>query len=277
MDLSNIDWAALTQLGMEYLIKVALAIAIFVVGRIVIKIIHSAINRAMQAKNVEPTVARFVGSIAYYLMFAFVVIAAIGQLGVQTASVVAILGAAGLAVGLALQGTLSNFASGVMLILLRPIKVGDFVEVAGESGSVKEVAIFATTLLTGDNKTIIIANSQVMGSNITNYSTQDERRVDLTVGVSYDADLQLVKDELNAIASANDKILHDKGVTIGLVELADSSVNFVFRSWVKTADYWGVYFALNERIKERFDEVGIGIPYPQMDLHHVSKTFDDAA
>ena len=116
-----------------------------------------------------------------------------------------------------------------------------------------------------------------MGSNITNYSTQDERRVDLTVGVSYDADLQLVKDELNAIASANDKILHDKGVTIGLVELADSSVNFVFRSWVKTADYWGVYFALNERIKERFDEVGIGIPYPQMDLHHVSKTFDDAA
>lgn len=277
IDVSKIDWSAITQLGVEYGIKVALAIVIFIVGRIVISILHKLLMRTLNAKEVEPTVGKFVGSIVYYLMFAFVAIAALGQLGVQTASVVAILGAAGLAIGLAMQGTLSNFASGVMLIMLRPIKVGDFVEVAGESGVVSEVAIFATTLLTGDNKTVIIANSSVMGSNITNYSTQNERRVDLLIGVSYDADLQQVKRELQQIADANDKILHDKGITIGLSEMADSSVNFVFRSWVKTEDYWAVYFALNERVKERFDEVGIGIPFPQMDLHHVSKDFDNAA
>ncbi len=221
----------------------------------------------MDARDVDPTISKFVGSIAYYLMFAFVVIAALGQLGVQTASVVAIIGAAGLAVGFALQGTLSNFAAGVMMILLRPIKVGDFVEVAGTSGSVSEVAIFATTLLTGDNKTIIIANSAVMGGNIINYSTQPERRVDLVVGVGYGSNIQQVKDELQAIADAESRILHDKGVTIGVSELADSSVNLVFRTWVKSADYWGVYFALNERVKTRFDEVGIEIPFPQMDIH----------
>ena len=177
------------------------------------------------------------------------------------------MGAAGLAIGFALQGTLSNFAAGVMMILLRPIKVGDWVEVAGESGSVSEVAIFATTLLTGDNKTVIIANAAVMGSNIINYSTQQERRVDLVVGVGYSSNIQQVKDELQAIASAESRILHDKGVTIGVSELADSSVNLVFRSWVKSADYWGVFFDLNERIKVRFDEVGIEIPFPQMDIH----------
>ena len=275
MDFSNVDAQAMTQLAIEYGIKFTLAIVIFVVGRILIKILHGLLIRTLQAKDVEPTVSKFVGSIVYYLMFAFVVIASLGQLGVQTASVVAILGAAGLAIGLALQGTLSNFAAGVMLIILRPIKVGDYVEVADVAGNVAEVAIFATTLLTPDNKTIIIANSEVMSNTITNFSTQSERRVDLTVGVSYDADLQLVKKELAEIAAANTKILHDKGVTIGVSELADSSVNFVFRSWVARDDYWDVFFALNERVKERFDEVGIGIPFPQLDLHHVSKQFAD--
>jgi len=275
MDFSNVDAQAMTQLAIEYGIKFTLAIVIFVVGRILIKILHGLLIRTLQAKDVEPTVSKFVGSIVYYLMFAFVVIASLGQLGVQTASVVAILGAAGLAIGLALQGTLSNFAAGVMLIILRPIKVGDYVEVADVAGNVAEVAIFATTLLTPDNKTIIIANSEVMSNTITNFSTQSERRVDLTVGVSYDADLQLVKKELAEIAAANAKILHDKGVTIGVSELADSSVNFVFRSWVARDDYWDVFFALNERVKERFDEVGIGIPFPQLDLHHVSKQFAD--
>lgn len=276
MDFSNVDAQALTQLAVEYGIKFALAIVIFIVGRILIKILHRLLMRALKAKDIEPTVSKFVGSIVYYLMFAFVVIASLGQLGVQTASVVAILGAAGLAIGLALQGTLSNFAAGVMLIILRPIKVGDYVEVADVAGNVSEVAIFATTLLTPDNKTIIIANSEVMGNTITNFSTQSERRVDLTIGVSYDADLQQVKRELSEIAAANTKILHDKGVTIGVSELADSSVNFVFRSWVKRDDYWDVFFALNERVKERFDEIGIGIPFPQIDLHHVSKCFADA-
>ena len=263
----NIDMEKWTELVMVYGVKLLLALAIYIIGKWIVGLISNALQRSMDARNVDPTISKFVGSIAYYLMFAFVVIAALGQLGVQTASVVAIIGAAGLAVGFALQGTLSNFAAGVMMILLRPIKVGDFVEVAGTAGTVSEVAIFATTLLTGDNKTIIIANSAVMGDNITNYSTQPERRVDLLVGVGYGANIQQVKDELQAIADADERILKDKGVTIAVKELADSSVNLVFRVWVNSADYWGVYFDFTERIKIRFDEVGIEIPFPQMDIH----------
>ena len=274
MNLENIDVQALTQMGVEYGIKIALAIVIFIVGRIVIGIIRNGIMKAFEKRNVDPTISKFVGSIIYYLMLAFVVIAAIGQLGVQTASVIAILGAAGLAVGFALQGTLSNFAAGVMLILLRPIKVGDFVEVAGEAGVVSEVAIFATTLLTGDNKTIIIANASVMGSNITNYSTQDTRRVDLVVGVGYGSDIQKVKSILQGIADADDRILHDKGVTIEVSELADSSVNFVFRCWVQSSNYWPVYFSNTENVKLKMDEAGIEITFPQMDIHHASKSFE---
>lgn len=271
MNLENIDIQALTQMGVEYGIKIALAIVIFIVGRIVIGIIRGVIMRAFKARDVDPTISQFIGSIIYYLMFAFVIIAAIGQLGVQTASVIAILGAAGLAIGFALQGTLSNFAAGVMLIMLRPIKVGDFVEVAGEAGSVKEVAIFATTLLTGDNKTIIIANSSVMGSNITNYSTQDTRRVDLVVGVGYGSDIQQVKSVLQGIADSEERIIKDKGVTIEVSELADCSVNFVFRCWVKSSDYWPVYFSNTEQVKIKMDEAGIEIPFPQLDIHHPDK------
>lgn len=255
------------DLAVVYGIKIALALAIYIVGKWLVGVISNAMQKAMTARNVDPTIGKFVGSIAYYLMFAFVVIAALGQLGVQTASVVAIMGAAGLAIGFALQGTLSNFAAGVMMILLRPVKVGDFVEVAGASGVIAEVAIFATTLHTPDNKTIIIANSSVMGGNIINYSTQPERRVDLVVGVAYNANIQQVKDELKALADADDRILHDKGVTIAVSELADSSVNLVFRSWVKSEDYWNVFFALTEGVKVRFDELGIEIPFPQMDIH----------
>ena len=265
--MQDINIEQVTELVIQYGIKLALALAIYIIGKWIVGIISNALQKNMNARNVDPTITKFVGSIAYYLMFAFVVIAALGQLGVQTASVVAIMGAAGLAVGFALQGTLSNFAAGVMMILLRPIKVGDFVSVAGESGTVSEVAIFATTLLTGDNKTVIISNSSVMGGNITNFSTQDTRRVDLVVGVGYGSNIEQVKNELQAIADAEGRILHDKGTTIGVSELADSSVNLVFRNWVKSADYWGVYFDLNERIKVRFDEVGIEIPFPQMDVH----------
>jgi len=179
------DIQQVIDLAVVYGIKIALALAIYIVGKWLVGVVSNAMQKAMSARDVDPTIAKFGGSIAYYLMFAFVIIAALGQLGVQTASVVAIMGAAGLAIGFALQGTLSNFAAGVMMILLRPIKVGDWVEVAGESGSVSEVAIFATTLLTGENKTVIIANAAVMGSNIINYSTQQERRVELVVWVGY--------------------------------------------------------------------------------------------
>lgn len=267
MNLEEIDVQGIVDMAIPFGIKLVTAIVIYIVGKWLVKLICGLITKAMDAKSVDPTISKFVSSIIYYLLFAFVIIAALGQLGVQTASVVAIIGAAGLAVGFALQGTLSNFAAGVMLILLRPIKVGDFVEVAGTAGVVSEVAIFATTLLTGDNKTIIIANSAVMGGNITNYSTQPERRVDLVVGVGYGSNLEQVKSELQAIADADQRILHDKGVTIAVSELADSSVNLVFRTWVKSADYWGVRFDLTEKVKVRFDEVGIEIPFPQMDVH----------
>jgi small conductance mechanosensitive channel len=267
MNISEINMQSIVDMIIPFGIKIVLALVIYIVGKWVVGIVSNFISKAMNARNVDPTISKFVGSIIYYLMLAFVILAALGQLGVETASAIAIIGAAGLAVGFALQGTLSNFAAGVMLILLRPIKVGDFVEVAGESGVVSEVAIFATTLLTGDNKTVIAANASVMGGNITNYSTQPERRVDLVVGVGYGSNIEQVKTELQAIAAADDRILHDKGTTIGVSELADSSVNLVFRNWVKSGDYWPVYFALNERIKIRFDEVGIEIPFPQMDVH----------
>ena len=259
------EW--IVALVTTYGVKIVLALAIYLIGKRLVALATDLMAKAMTSRNVAPTVGNFVKNITYYLLLALVVVAALGQLGVETASAIAILGAAGLAVGFALQGTLSNFASGVMLILLRPLKIGDFVEVAGEAGIVKELAIFATTLTTPDNKTITISNSSIFSSNITNYSTQPTRRVDLIVGVSYNADIQQVKTELLAIAADNERILKDQDVTVGVVELADSSVNFVFRPWVKSADYWGVYFDLNERIKMRFDELGIEIPYPQMDIH----------
>lgn len=267
MNTEDFDVQTLIEMAIPYGIKILLALVIYIVGKWVVGMVASFLQKTMDARNIDPTITKFVGSIAYYMMFAFVIIAALGQLGVQTASVVAIIGAAGLAVGFALQGTLSNFAAGVMMILLRPIKVGDFVEVAGEAGVVSEVAIFATTLLTGDNKTVIISNSSVMGGNITNYSTQPERRVDLVVGVGYGSDLDQVKSELKAIADAESRILHDKGVTIGVSELADSSVNLVFRTWVNSGDYWPVRFDLTEQVKKRFDAAGIEIPFPQMDVH----------
>ena len=194
-------------------------------------------------------------------------VAALGQLGIKTASFVAILGAAGLAIGFALQGSLSNFAAGVLLIIFRPFKAGDFVEAAGASGVVREVSIFTTTLTTGDNKTVIVANGSIFDSNIVNYSTQPERRIDLVVGVGYGANLDQVKTELMTIVQADDRVLKNKEVTIGVSELADSSVNLVVRPWVKTGDYWPTNFALLENIKKRFDEVGIEIPFPQMDVH----------
>ncbi|MGH1486346.1 MAG: mechanosensitive ion channel family protein [Cellvibrionaceae bacterium] len=250
-----------------YGLKIVMALVIFLIGKWLAKKVANFIERRMTVSNVDVTISKFVKNILYYILMVVIIIATLGQLGIQTASFVAIVGAAGLAVGLALQGSLSNFASGVLLILFRPIKVGDFAEVAGVAGSIKEISIFATTILTGDNKTITVANSSVMNDNIINYSTQPTRRLDLVVGVSYDANIQQVKDELQALADADKRILKDPAVTIGVSELADSSVNLVFRPWVNSSDYWPVTFDLNEKIKNRFDEVGIGIPYPTMDLN----------
>ena len=255
------------ELVATYGLKILLAIVVFFIGKMIAKSLANLISKAMSAKGVDPTVANFVRSICYYAMFTMVVIAALGQLGVQTASFVAIIGAAGLAVGFALQGSLANFAAGVLLIMFRPFKAGDFVEAGGASGVVKEVSIFTTTMTSGDNKTIIIANGSVLGGNIVNYSTQPERRIDLVIGVGYGANLDQVRKELISVVEADERVLKDKDVTIGVAELADSSVNFVCRPWVKTSDYWPTHFALLENIKKRFDEVGIEIPFPQMDVH----------
>lgn len=257
----------LSALAVTYGLKLIMAIVVYVIGKWVANVIAGALEKGMSAKNVDPTVARFTRNIAYYALFAMVIVAALGQLGVQTASFVAIVGAAGLAIGFALQGSLANFAAGVLLILFRPFKAGDFVEAGGASGVVKEISIFSTILTTGDNKVVVIANNSVMGGNITNYSAMPTRRVDMVVGVGYGADLALVKKTLQELVDADDRVLKDPAATIAVSELADSSVNFVFRPWVKSADYWGVFFDMNERIKLRFDELGIEIPFPQMDVH----------
>jgi small conductance mechanosensitive channel len=204
----------------------------------------------------------------------FVIIATVGALGIQTTSFVAVLGAAGLAVGLALQGSLANFASGVLIVLFRPYKVGDFIEAAGIAGTVEKVEILTTVFKTGDNKRVIVPNGQVMGSVITNYSANEMRRVDMVVGVSYSDDLDKVRATLEDLIAAEDRIVADPAHKIAVSELADSSVNFVVRPWVKTEDYWGVMFDLTEAIKKRFDKEGISFPFPQQDVH-LYKASDD--
>ena len=256
-----------------YGIKIVLAIVVYIVGKWIAGWIATLVAKGMESRSVDATVASFVRNIIYYLLLVVVIIAALGQLGVQTASFVAILGAAGLAVGFALQGSLANFAAGVLMILFRPFKVGDFVEAGGTAGVVKEISIFSTIFHTPDNKVIVVANNAIMSSNITNYSALPTRRVDLTVGVGYSADLGLVRSTIQKIIDAESRILKDQDVTIAVGELADSSVNFVVRVWVNTADYWPVFFDLTEQVKVVFDETGIEIPFPQMDIH-LDKTAD---
>lgn len=204
---------------------------------------------------------------ASWALIIFVVIAALGQLGIQTASFVAIVGAAGLAIGLALQGSLANFAAGVLILIFRPFEVGDFVEVAGVSGAVQNIQIFTTELHTPDNKKVIVPNGGVISGNITNYSANNTRRVDLVFGIGYSEDIDVAKTLLQTVLAAEPKVLQDPAPTIGVVELADSSVNLVCRPWVNTADYWDVYFNVTEAVKKALDAGGISIPFPQRDLH----------
>ena len=260
-------WLMVKTTGVDFGINLVIAIVIFYVGKIVVSLVVRGLLKAMQRGDMDTTLRRFIANLTRMLLMLFVIIAAINQLGIQTASLIALVGAAGLAVGLALQGSLSNFAAGVLVVLFRPYKVGDWIEGGGVSGSVEEVQILTTVLKTGDNKQVIIPNSQVLGGTITNYSANPTRRVDLVVGVSYNDNLDQVRKEIEALVAADDRILKDPAVTIAVSELADSSVNFVVRPWVKTADYWGVYFGLTEAIKKRFDEVGISIPFPQQDVY----------
>ncbi|MFQ5635092.1 MAG: mechanosensitive ion channel family protein [Gammaproteobacteria bacterium] len=244
-----------------------IAVIIFFVGRWVANFVTKMVKKAMTTAGVEATLENFLGNLIYYVLLAAVVIATINQLGVQTTSLLAVVGAAGLAVGLALQGSLANFASGVMIVGFRPYKVGDFIEAGGVTGTVEQVQIFTTVMKTGDNKQIIVPNSQVMAGEITNYSANPTRRVDLVAGCGYDDDLDKVRKVLEDIIAGDDRILDDPAPTIAVAELADSSVNFVVRPWVKSADYWGVHFDVTEQIKKRFDAEGISIPFPQRDVH----------
>lgn len=240
--------------GVEFVKNLAGALIIFYVGRWVAGLIVRSIATVMQKSNMDRTLETFICNLVRMTLILFVVIAAVNQLGIQTTSLIAVLGAAGLAVGLALQGSLSNFASGVLIILFRPYKVGDYIEGAGVAGSVEDMQILTTVLRTSDNKRVIVPNSQIMGSIITNYSSNDQRRIDLVVGVSYDDDIDKVRDELKTLVAADDRILDDPACLIAVSELADSSVNFVLRPWVKTSDYSVVKFSLTEAIKKRFDE-----------------------
>lgn len=253
--------------GVEFGINLVTAIVIFYVGKLAVSIVMRGLHRVMRAREVDKTLETFVGNLVRMALLVFVVIAAISALGIQTASFIAVLGAAGLAVGLALQGSLSNFASGVLIVLFRPYKVGDFIEAAGVSGTVIAVEILTTVFKTGDNKQIIVPNSQIMGDTITNYSANDMRRVDLVIGVSYDDDLDKVRATLEELIAADERILDEPAHKIAVSELGDSSVNFVVRPWVKTEDYWNVVFDLTEAIKKRFDKEGISFPFPQQDVH----------
>lgn len=271
IDLSGIDLQQIFEqsqgLFLEYGLKVFAALAIFIIGRIIAKAIAKGILKALQLRKIDDTVSTFIHNLSYGVLYVFVIIAALSQLGIQTASFITIIGAAGLAVGLALQGSLSNFASGVLMIIFRPFKLGDYVEAGGKAGTVEDIQIFATQLKTPDNKVVIIPNSAIMDDSIVNYSRKPMRRVDLKIGVSYDAYLPDVKELLTKTVQANEKVLHDEGYKIAVLELADSSVNFVIRVWSKTPEYWDVYFELTESIKLALDENNISIPYPQMDVH----------
>jgi small conductance mechanosensitive channel len=226
-----------------------------------------AISKIMEKQQVDKTLITFVSNLVNMVLLMVVVITAISALGVQTTSFIAVLGAAGLAIGLALQGSLSNFAAGVLIVFFRPYKVGDWVEAAGIAGSVEEVQILTTVLKTGDNKRVIVPNAQIMNSVITNYSANDTRRVDMVVGVSYDDDLDKVRSTLQDIIAADERVHDEPACTIAVSALADSSVNFVVRPWVATSDYWAVMFDLTEEIKKRFDKENISFPFPQQDVH----------
>ena len=265
------DMDAILQRIYEYLatywLQVVGAIVILVVGRWLAKLISKLIAKAMTRAKVDETLANFARSLSYIALLVLVVIAALDKLGVRTTSFAVIVGAAGLAIGFALQGSLANFAAGIMLIIFKPFKGGDFVELAGQKGTVKEIQIFNTILNSPDNVRIIIPNGQVTGSNIVNYTVNGTRRVDLVVGVSYDDDLKKARQVIEQVLAGDDRILSDPPVTVAVSELADSSVNFVVRPWVKTADYWDVYFNITEGIKLALDKNGITIPYPQRDIH----------
>ncbi len=243
------------------------AVLILVLGWLGARILRAVLSRSLVRARVDETLVQFLASVVYVAVMLLVIVAAVGRLGVNTTSFAAVLAAAGLAIGLAFQDSLSNFAAGVLLILFRPFRVGDYVEAGGVSGSVAEIQIFTTVFNTPDNKRVIVGNSAITGSQITNFSANDTRRVDMVIGIGYGDDIARAKQIVEGILADDARVLKSPAPTVAVSELGDSSVNLVVRPWVATADYWSVCFDLHERIKVTFDQQGISIPFPQRDLH----------
>lgn len=266
MDLTQVlpkIWEIITVYGL----KVLAALAILFFGRWVAKAISSIVRRIMRKTDVDLTVVSFTGNLVYVGLLVFVVLAALSQLGIQTTSFIAVLGAAGLAIGLALQGSLANFAAGFLMIIFKPFRLGDYIEGAGVAGTVEEIQIFTTTLKTPDSKTVIIPNAKLTSDNIINWTVKGVRRVDMVFGIGYGDDVDKAKKVMAEVLAKDSRILKDPPPQIAMLELGDSSVNFVVRPWVNVQDYWGVYFDTTENIKKAFDANDINIPYPQRDVH----------
>ncbi|NIG18565.1 small-conductance mechanosensitive channel MscS [Pantoea sp. Al-1710] len=271
-------WLVRNQaLILSYAVNIVAAIITIIIGMFIARIVSNTINRVLQARHIDATVADFLSALVRYGIIAFTLIAALGRVGVQTASVIAVLGAAGLAVGLALQGSLSNLAAGVLLVTFRPFKTGEFVDL-GVMGTVQNVQIFSTTLKTVDGKIVVIPNGKIIAANIVNFSREPIRRNEFIIGVAYDADVDQVIELLREVVEADERVLKDMGIQIGLNELAASSLNFVVRCWSKSGDLQNVYWDLLKNFKRALDAKGIGIPYPQMDVHlHQVKSEQQAA
>lgn len=263
----DFSYEAILALLSTYGLRLLGAIVIFYLGRKVANWLSQLVVKAMQKSNMDETLSKFFSNMIYGVLLAVVVLAALSNLGVETSSFVAMFGAVGLAVGLAFKDTFANVGAGVLLIVFRPFKVGDYVSVGGESGTVEEINLFSVYLKTPDNKLIIMPNGNTVGSTIINYSAKPTRRVDFVFGVSYEDDLKLVKATLHEVIGADSRVLLDPEPLVAVSALADNSVNFVVRVWVNSGDYWGVYYETIEKVKLAFDEKGISIPYPQMQLH----------
>lgn len=261
------DTAALTSLAVTYGLRVVSALVALVIGLYIVNLVVKLIGKVLERSDTAPSLVGFVRSLVSILLKIMVYITAIGMLGVEMTSFIAILGAAGLAVGMALSGTLQNFAGGVMILFFKPFKVGHFIEAQGYSGTVKEIQIFITILTTPDNKTVMIPNGPLATGSLINYSAQATRRVDWTFGIAYGDDLDKAYEVLKKFIAEDERILKEPEPFMALHTLADSSVNIVVRVWVNAADYWGVYFDMNERVYRNFEKEGLSIPFPQMDVH----------
>ncbi len=251
----------------EYGIKIIAAILIFIIGKWAVNKITAFTKKMMIKADIDTTLVEFAESLIYFVLLLMVVLASLNALGINTTSFLAVFGAASLAIGLALQGSLANVGAAVLIIIFRPFKVGDFVEAGGATGTVEDVNLFSTIIAPLDNRTVIVPNASVIAGNITNYSKKPERRVDHVFGIGYGDDLKLAKETLMEIMANDPKVMSDPAPFVAVSELGDSSVNFTTRSWVKTADYWDVYFSQIEAVKLAFDAKGISIPFPQMDVH----------